>query len=357
MASPLENCTVEEQRAVIRFLVAEGEKGSKIHERMLKVYGENCLNRSNVYKWVEQFQSGRTKISDEQRSGRPVEVWTSSLESRIDALIRDNRRITVEMISEKVSASVGTVHNIIHNKLQYKKTCARWVPRQLTDAHKETRLQISQQLKIRYSTEGEGFFKRIVTCDETWIHHYEPESKRQSIEWKHTASPTRKKFRTQSSADKVMLTVFWDFQGPIYCDFLEGQRTINSQYYSDILENKIRPAIRTKRRGLLTEGVILLHDNARPHTAQLTKEKLQKLRWEILPHPPYSPDLAPSDFHLFGPLKEGLRGKHFQSNEEVKNQVRKWLRDQPKEFYAKGIYKLAERWDKCISVAGDYVEK
>ena len=63
MASPLENCTVEEQRAVIRFLVAEGEKGSKIHKRMLKVYGDNCLNRSNVYKWVEQFQNGRTELS------------------------------------------------------------------------------------------------------------------------------------------------------------------------------------------------------------------------------------------------------------------------------------------------------
>jgi len=70
-----------------------------------------------------------------------------------------------------------------------------------------------------------------------------------------------------------MLTVFWDFQGPIYCDFLEGQRTINSQYYSDILENKIRPAIRTKRRGLLTEGVILLHDNARPHTYTADERK------------------------------------------------------------------------------------
>uniref|UniRef100_A0A1B6KN91 Tc1-like transposase DDE domain-containing protein n=1 Tax=Graphocephala atropunctata TaxID=36148 RepID=A0A1B6KN91_9HEMI len=123
-----------------------------------------------------------------------------------------------------------------------------------------------------------------------------------------------------------------------------------------MLENKIRPATRMKRRGLLPEGVILFHDNACPYMAQLTKEKLHKLRWEILPHPLYSPDLAPPDFHLFGCLKEDLRGKHFQSNEEVKNQVQKWLRDQPKEFYAKGIYKLAERWEQYISVGGDYVE-
>lgn len=79
MVSRLENCTVEEQRAVIRFLVAEGEKGSEIHKRILKVYGDNCLNRSNVYKWVEQFQSGRTKVCHNQRSGRLVEDGTSSL--------------------------------------------------------------------------------------------------------------------------------------------------------------------------------------------------------------------------------------------------------------------------------------
>ncbi|CAK9827626.1 Mariner Mos1 transposase [Anthophora retusa] len=92
-------------------------------------------------------------------------------------------------------------------------------------------------------------------------------------------------------------------------------------------------------------------------TAQTTQECIRKLGWEILPHPPYSPDLAPSDFHMFGPLKVALRGKKFGSNEEVKIQVQMWLRQQPKEFYTRGIRKLEERWDECVSVGGDYVEK
>jgi len=75
MVSPLEHCTAEEQRSVIRFSVAEGVKGSESHERMMKVHGNNRLNRSNVYKWAEQF-----------KSGRPVEVATSSLESCIYAV-------------------------------------------------------------------------------------------------------------------------------------------------------------------------------------------------------------------------------------------------------------------------------
>lgn len=99
------------------------------------------MNRSNVYKWVEQFQSGRTKVCDNQGSGLLVEDGTSSLESRI----------TVELISEKVNASVGTVHNIIHNKLQYKKTCARWVPRQLTDGGRSQRNPASNQSTVEKS--------------------------------------------------------------------------------------------------------------------------------------------------------------------------------------------------------------
>jgi transposase len=86
-------------------------------------------------------------------------------------------------------------------------------------------------------------------------------------------------------------------------------------------------------------------------------ETIQKLKWNVLPHPPYSPDLAPSDYHLFGPLKEYLGRKRFCNNEEVIHDVRKWLHRQPKDFFLSGIRKLPDRWRKCIAKQGDYVEK
>uniref|UniRef100_A0A4W6CBK6 Histone-lysine N-methyltransferase SETMAR n=1 Tax=Lates calcarifer TaxID=8187 RepID=A0A4W6CBK6_LATCA len=109
----------------------------------------------------------------------------------------------------------------------------------------------------------------------------------------------------------------------------------------------VKKDIKNKRRGHQSKGVILHHDNARPHT----------LGWELLPHPPYSPDLAPSDFHLFGPLKAFTRGTKFESDDEVKSVVSDWLRHQSKDFYAEGIRKLVHRWEKCVTVLGDYVEK
>jgi histone-lysine N-methyltransferase SETMAR len=80
------------------------------------------------------------------------------------------------------------------------------------------------------------------------------------------------------------------------------QRTINADYYSNLLQEPEKPGFRSKRRGSSVKSVCLLHDNARPHTAAVTTGTLEEMHWEVLPHPAYSPDLAPDDFHLFGPL-------------------------------------------------------
>jgi len=75
-----------------------------------------------------------------------------------------------------------------------------------------------------------------------------------------------------------------------------------------------------------------------------------------LPHPPYSPDLAPSGYHLFVPMKKMLDGQKFGSDTEVQSSVRQWLGQQPASFFASGIQKLVDRWDKCLNELGRYVK-
>jgi histone-lysine N-methyltransferase SETMAR len=128
--------------------------------------------------------------------------------------------------------------------------------------------------------------------------------------------------------------------------YQEKGSTINSARYSKMLTEELKPKLRIKRRGLLSKGVVILHDNACPHSSAHTVDTLQKLHFEVLKHPPYSPDLAPSNFHLFGPLKAALRGRRFTSDEEVKTATHSWLAAQPKTFFNKGILKLADRWTK-----------
>lgn len=103
--------------------------------------------------------------------------------------------------------------------------------------------------------------------------------------------------------------------------------------------------------------MILLHDNARPHTANLTHEKLEEIHWTTLEHSPYSPDLSPCDYHISGSLKEALGGQRFDNNTAVEAFVRNWMETRPSSFYDNGIKKLPIRWEKCLSKSGDYVEK
>ena len=123
-------------------------------------------------------------------------------------MVLANRRVAIDEVMCSLRISHGSAYRIIHDELRFHKLCARWVPRELTTEHKRKRVEICQCLLDRYNNEGEEFLSRIVTGDETWVHHYEPESKTQSMEWKHTGSPMKKKFKAQPSARNVMLTVF-----------------------------------------------------------------------------------------------------------------------------------------------------
>ena len=93
--------------------------------------------------------------------------------------------------------------------LGYSKVCAKWVPRHLTEAHKQSRLEACSKL-LEYCHSDQTFLQRKVTGDETWVNHFEPESKRALMEWCHPTSPRSKKFKSQQFAGKVMVTAFWD---------------------------------------------------------------------------------------------------------------------------------------------------
>ena len=100
-----------------------------------------------------------------------------------------------------------------------------------------------------------------------------------------------------------MATVFWDANGVIMLDVLPKRSTINGVYYANLLD-QLRTVIREKRRGKLSRGVLLQQDNARVHTCKIAMAAIELNGYESIPHPAYSPDLAPSDFFLFPNFKK-----------------------------------------------------
>ena len=127
-------------------------------------------------------------------------------------------------------------------------------------------------------------------------------------------------------------------------------------YYANLLE-QLRTAIHEKRRGKLSKGVLLQQDNARVHTCKVAMDAVERNGYELIPHPAYSTDLAPSDFLLFPNLKKDIRGRHFRSDEEVVTAVEEWVDGKDPDIFSSGLMALEHRWSKCITLEGNYIEK
>jgi histone-lysine N-methyltransferase SETMAR len=164
------------------------------------------------------------------------------------------------------------------------------------------------------------FFDRLITMDECWVYH-DPETKEMGKQWKHADSLPLKKAKSQLSPGKVMLSMFWDRRGIIMTDYAQKGGTITGEYYRNLLR-KLWGEIKKKRCRMLGKDVRLLHENALAH-AMMTLAT--SLGYEILPHPPYSPDLALRDFFLFPQLKKPLHGKRFQDDDDVISVVEDFL--------------------------------
>lgn len=359
METPLKNVSECELRAVIRFLTAKNETAVNIHKQLISVYGDSAYSYVTVTKWRNCFLSGRNRVHDEERSGRPSAVKEDKNIVAVRTVLEKERRLTIDEILDRLPPDVElgrtTVFKILTEELKFSKVCARWVPRLLTPVHKQRRLDAAQYL-FQLHAEEDNLLSRIVTGDETWVHHSTPETKQQSMVWKTTDEEAPKKAKVILSAGKIMATVFWDARGILLIEFLGKGETINAERYCETL-TKLRAAIKRKRPGLLTRNPLLLHDNARPHAAGVTQDLLTSFTWDVFPHPPYSPDLAPSDYHLFPALKNALGGKKFVNDAQVEAEVRKWFQEQSTQFYADGIQKLLSRYQKCVQREGDYVEK
>lgn len=344
-----------EYRAVIKFLFLEGVAPKQIHERLLKVYKDSSPSIRTVERWVAAFKSGHTSLEDDPREGRPKSASTPENIAKIQDMIMKDRRLTERDLVEALGISLGSVSNILAEVLGYRKMCAKWVPHSLTMEQKHTRMRLSQQHLERFRKDKKDFVRRFITVDETWVYHHDPESKQEAKEWCEPGTSAPKRVRVQKSAKKVLASVFWDAKGILFVDYLQTGKTINADYYCNLLD-QLDVKIREKRPGLQKKKIIFHQDNAPSHTAQKTIAKISELKYELLQHPPYSPDLAPSDFWLFSHLKKFMRGKRFSSNEEVIAAVEAYFDSLPDSHFRDGIHKLEDHWNKCIEVQGDFIE-
>jgi histone-lysine N-methyltransferase SETMAR len=221
----------------------------------------------------------------------------------------------------------------------------------LTEKQKNQRFDAAQQLLQRQ--QEQPFLDWIVTCDEKWISYKNPVKKRQ---WLSPGQPAVQTPKPDWRQKRALFCVWWWRGGIIHWEIVPNGQTINAQYYCaqlDRVHQKIRsPALASHFR----PRIIFQQDNARPHVANMTIQKINQLGWESLIHPPYSPDCAPSDYHLFASLAHSLSGKKFANLTEVKKHLRLYFASKSTEFYSRGIDLLPIKWQLMIDHNGDYFE-
>ena len=343
-----------EQRAYVKIAVLRGQNARECHAQLLQAVGDRALPYRTVARWVAAFESGREASKDKPRTGRPRTVRTDVSRAIIQQCLENDRRWSLQELATETGIDQATVHKILRHDLHMRKIAAKWVPHALTEQQKWTRYETCRVNLERYEREGDIMLNRIIAIDETWARAYEPELKRQSAEWRHHGSPRKHKVRQNPSPVKLMVILAYDIRGIILCHFVPHRQTVNAAYYHAYLQNNLRRAIRNKRPELL-DNAIILHDNATSHTADIVKTRLQRWRWEVLDHPPYSPDLSPCDFDLIPKLKAPLRGRRFHTREDIANAVRREIA-RLDNGAADGIGRLPHRWQRTVDCLGDYFE-
>ena len=161
------------------------------------------------------------------------------------------------------------------------------------------------------------FLHRIVTDDKKWNHYDNPKRKKSYVK---PGQPAKSTPKPNIHGAKVMLCIWWDQKGVLYYELLKPGETINGESYGTQLI-RLKRAIAEKRPGYATrnKAIIFHHDNARPHVAIPVKNYLENSGWVVLPHPRYSPDLDPSDYHLFRSMQNTLTGIRFTSEQGMEN--------------------------------------
>lgn len=353
--------------------------GNDASKELASVYGEEAPKKWVCSKWLGRFRDGDKgldDLEDEPRSGRPSEID----EDRLRSIVEEDPKTTSRELALLFNCSHVTILNHLHaiGKVGFRadfsitaiamesfqvNKLGKWLPHRLTERNKAERVRIATELLDRYRR-GDLQLDAILTGDEKWI-LYANIIRRRS--WVDTGDIAPAVARAGGSGSflfispftlasglhprKIMLSVWWDSEGIVYWEFLPTGNTINAQVYCEQLD-RVAEALKENRPH--REQITLLHDNARPHTANRTLEKLIELEWTVLPHPPYSPDLAPTDFKLFRSLQNGLRGKEFGTMEEISQFVTAFFASKPSGFFVRGFTDLPARWEETVENEGEY---
>ncbi|GBP39437.1 Histone-lysine N-methyltransferase SETMAR [Eumeta japonica] len=292
-------------KSAAQVLRKERKTPKEIFEDMVSVLQESAPSYTMVKNGLAYFNKDES-CEDDPRPGRPVTVVMEENVRKIEKLVLADRRIKLWQIAEELQISKERVGEIIHEHMNMRKISARWVPKMLTPFDKQRRLQTSKDFLELVGDNIDEICDRIVTVDETWVRQYDPNLNRSPCNGRKRRKAAEE-IQGSKSASKLMATIFG----------------IVKSYRSDV--------------GSYRAECCFLQDNASVHTARVSRQALKDTGFSEINHPPYSPDLAPSDYFLFSNIKKQLRGRRFVDDNQMKMAVESHFDCKEKEYFLGGL--------------------
>lgn len=334
-------------REALLFCYNLKKNAAESHRMLFEAYPSDCPSVKRCEFWFRRFKSGDFEMEDKERPGQPKKFQDEELE----ALLNEDSCQTQEELAIALDVTQTTVCKRLQAIGMIQKE-GNWLPYELKPRDVERR-KLTCELLIQRQ-KRKGFLHRVVTGDEKWIRYDNPKRKKS---WCKPGESSKSTPKPNFHGAKVMLCIWWDEVGVVYYELLKPSETITGDRYRQQLM-QLNRALKEKRPQYAKrhDKVILLHDNARPHVAKTVKDTLEALNWDVLAHPPYSPDLAPSDYHLFRSMAHGLAEQKFGSYEDIKIWVDSWIKSKDESFFRRGIRSLPERWEKVVANDGQYFE-
>ena len=336
--------TSEEWRAVIRFCVLLGYSNEHMRGLLHDAYGDSAPSKATVNRWARLFRGGSVTISDAPRAGRPP--ISEGLAEAILEQLDEQPFMSLRVLAETLDSSKETVRRCLHTELGYKKYVSRWVPHQLSERQKEERVVAAREMHRQLTCKRRIDF---VTADESWFHHeYFHEG-----QWAAAAEDVGERVK-QVFAPKTMVVIAWGVRGFHIVESLPAGKTFTGEYAAALL-HRLDDSMRASRPEMGMRGMTLHWDNARPHRSSEAVRAIREIRMLEMPHPPYSPDLSPCDFFLFGEIKHKLKGRSFRDSEDVLAAIKAETESITRETRERVFDEWVRRLWCVIESGGDYV--
>jgi hypothetical protein len=334
-------------RAVIQFCFNLHLTQTETFSLVIRAFPHDYPSPSLISDRYKFHAAGGQSLEEKKRGGKqrdPEDIAT------VADYVHEHRSASIRSISFDVDLSRSTVKSILEKNLHVQKLRPIYEPHTLTEAQRQQRIDDSRDMLDILMSDAENEFKHIITGDETWVNFRNDED----FIWGSAADPRPVKSRNDFHQKKVMISVFWSVDAFLIVKPLHRGDTVNALFFQ---ENVLMP-LHEQTEDLRAEDTVWLHyDNASPHKATSTLAKLAQCGFHRMSHPPNSPALAPSDFSLFGQLKEKLKGFTGETEDAVVEHVKVKLNEITREDRLAIFRHWIVRLQKVFEVDGDHVSR